>query len=155
MMLLPMSTRAGQRPNPVAAAAALVGAMLLIVSPFLVWGKVGVDLGIVSGSVSQTGMDSGYGWITIVLGVAVAGLLMAWAAGVPRRWVRAGWLVLGVGAAALTVYELAQVHDCALDLFDECAATPDWGPGLFVALAGAVATVIAAGLGRIGRGTTG
>jgi hypothetical protein len=140
-----------ERPNAVAGAVALVGAMLLIVSPFLVWGKVEVDLEVISGTVSQTGMDSGYGWITIVLGLAVAGLLMAWAAGVGRRWVRAGWLVLGLAAAALTVYELAQVHDCALDLFDECAATPDWGPGLFVALAGAAAAVVAAGLARIGR----
>jgi hypothetical protein len=129
--------------------------MLLIVSPFLAWGKVEVDLGVISGSVSQTGMDSGYGWITVVLGVATAGLLMAWAAGIPRRWVRAGWLLLGIGAAALTVYELVQVHNCALDLFDECAATPDWGPGLFVSLAGAAATVVASALAGMRRGGSG
>jgi hypothetical protein len=135
----------------VAAVAALAGAGLLLVSPFLVWGQVEVDLGIVSGTASKTGMDSGYGWITLVLGLAVAGLLVAWYLGVPRPLVRAGWIVLALGTAALTVYELTQVHDCALDLFDECAATPDFGPGLFMALGGAVATLVAAALATAGR----
>jgi len=136
--------RRRSRPSTVAIVAAAVGAVLLIVSPFLVWGKVEADLGILSATVSSTGIDSGYGWITVALGLAVAGLGIAWWIGLPRVAAVSGWLVLAVGAAALSVYELTQVRDCALDLFDECVATPTFGPGLFVALAGAAVTVVAA-----------
>jgi O-antigen ligase len=132
------------RPSAVATIAAAVGAVLLIVSPFLVWGKVEADLGIISATVSATGMDSGYGWITLVLGLAVAGVAIASWAGMSRRAAASAWLAIAVVAAGLTVYELTQVHDCALDLFDECVATPTYGPGLFVALAGAAATLVAA-----------
>jgi hypothetical protein len=133
---------------------ALVGAALLAISPFLVWGKVEADLGVVQATISATGMDSGYGWITLVLGLAVAGLLVAWWSGAPRAVARWGWLLLAVAAAALSAYELTQVHDCALDLFDECIATPKFGPGLFVALAGAAATLVAGVVAWVRPSTT-
>jgi len=133
-----------RRPSTVAIVAAAVGAVLMIVSPFLVWGKVEQDVVIGTLTVSKTGIDSGYGWITLVLGLAVAAFGVAWWLRAPRRAAATGWLVLAIGVAALSVYELTQVHDCALDLFDECVATPTFGPGLFVALAGAAATLIAA-----------
>jgi len=133
-----------RRPSTVAIVATAVGAVLLIVSPFLVWGKIEQDVVIGTLTISKSGMDSGYGWITLVLGLAVAGFGVAWWLGAPRQAAATGWLVLAIGAAALSAYELTQVHDCALDLFDECVATPTFGPGLFVALAGAAATLVAA-----------
>jgi hypothetical protein len=123
--------------------------MLLIVSAFLVWAKVDI----VIGTVSQTGMDTGYGWIDVLLGLAAAALVMAWAAGVPRKVVRIGWLVLGLGTAGLTAYELSSATDCAFFFseLDQCLANPQYGPGLFTAMAGAVAIVVAAALARPGR----
>lgn len=128
---------------------------MLVISPFLVWGKVEADIGILSATISATGMDSGYGWITIVLGLAVAGIAAASFASLPRAAARWGWIGLAVAAAALSAYELTQVHDCALNLFDECVATPSFGPGLFVALVGAAVTLLAGVMARIRPAATG
>jgi hypothetical protein len=129
----------------------LVGAVLLVVSPFLVWGQVDI----VVGTISQTGMDTGYGWITLVVGLAVAGLAAAWFGGANPRLVRVGLLLLALGAGGLTAYELSRARDCALfvDAIDECVGTPTYGPGLFVALAGTVVTLVAAALAWRGRPT--
>jgi hypothetical protein len=131
-----------KRPPAIALGAALLGAALLALSPFLVWGKVDILIG----TISQTGVDAGAGWIHLALGVAVAALAAGWLAGAPATLVKIGWLVLGVVAGALVFYELSRVHDCAffIDQLDECVATPSYGPGLFVALVGAAATVVAA-----------
>jgi hypothetical protein len=140
-----------KRPPVIAVGAALLGAALLALSPFLVWGKVDVLIG----TISQTGVDAGAGWIHLALGVAVAVLAVAWLAGAPGKVVKIGWLVVGVVAGGLVFYELSHVHDCAffIDEIDECIATPSYGPGLFVALAGALVTLAATGLTLLDRDT--
>ena len=138
-----------KRPSAVAVGAALAGAALLALSPFLVWGQVDVLVD----TISQTGIDAGAGWIHLALGVAVAALAAAWFAGAPVRVVQVAWLVLGIAAGALVFYELSHVHDCAffVDVIDECVATPSYGPGLFVALGGALLTVAAVPLTLLNR----
>jgi len=130
------------RPPGAAVLAALAGAALLVVSPFLVWGKVDI----LSGTISQTGIDAGAGWVHLAVGVGVAALAGAWLAGAPARVVQVGWLVLALGIGALTFYELTRVHDCAffVEEVEQCVASPSYGPGLFVALVGAGLTVVAA-----------
>jgi hypothetical protein len=135
------------RPPAIALGAAFVGAALLVISPFLAWGKVDIIIG----TVSQTGMDAGVGWVHLVIGLAVAGLAAAWLAGAPARVVQIGWLILAVVAGAVTFYELTQVHDCSffIEEIEECVASPSYGPGLFVALVGAAATAVAAVVGLL------
>lgn len=164
-------------PGSGAVVAAALGALLLIVSPFLVWGTLDFQIG----EVSETGMSSGYGWITVLLGVLVAAVLVAWWIGLPRKLARVGWLVLAVVAAGVTVYELTQVQEAPADFFAEVSTAADeigvdslfdelgieeeidlqdvmgeaitdvsYGPGLFVALAGAASTLGAAAAGGVG-----
>src|SRR5205085_12018042 len=86
------------RPSTVAAGAALVGAALLGVSAFLVWGSLDIKIG----TISEKGTDSAAGFAVIALAVAVVALLVGWFAGLPARFVRIGWLLFGLGAVGLS-----------------------------------------------------
>src|SRR5207302_6702963 len=86
------------RPSPVAVVAALVGAALLVVSAFLVWGSLDIKIG----TISEKGTDSAAGAAVIALGIAVVVLLAGWFVGLPPRFVRAGWALFGLGAIGLS-----------------------------------------------------
>jgi hypothetical protein len=152
-----------------AAACALIGAVLLVVSAFLVWGSL--DLSVAS--VSESGMDSAAGPAVIALGVGVAALLFGWFAGLPRKFVRGCWALFGIGAIGLSIYALIQIQNAPADFFSDVTAgiedaglddllgeigidtgdvtdiaeeivSVDYGVGVFVALAGGIATLVAA-----------
>jgi hypothetical protein len=93
--------------NRVGLAMALLGALALLVSPFLSW----ADFDFVVGTVSKTGIDAGDGWITVVLALAVAAAVVwGWRAG-PARVTALALGAAGILAAALTAVELATVRD--------------------------------------------
>jgi hypothetical protein len=157
------------RPSPVAVGAALIGAVLLVVSAFLVWGSLHVQAPL-SPSFSEKGTDSAAGLAVIALGVGVLALLIGWFAGLPPRFVRAGWGLFGVGAIGLSVYALIQINSAPGDFFNNLGVSDflsnvgldqgdvtdiaksissvDYGAGVFVAMAGGVATLIAALMAR-------
>ena len=164
------------KPNSVSAAAALVGAVLLVVSAFLVWGSLDIKIG----TISEKGTDSAAGVAVIALGIGVAGLLLGWYAGLPRGFVRAGWALFGVGAIGLGVYALIQINNAPADFFSDVSSaikesglndligeigldandlsgvaskivSVDYGPGVFLAIAGGVATLVAAIVGQGGQ----
>jgi len=157
------------RPPPVAIGAALLGAVLLVVSAFLVWGSLDIKIG----TISEKGTDSAAGAAVIALGVAVVVLLVGWLAGLPPRFVRAAWALFGLGAVGLSVYALIQINNAPADFFSGVSSaikdsgissvlgeigidqgsvsdigskivSVDYGPGVFVALGGGVATLVAA-----------
>ena len=161
------------RPSTVAAGAALVGAALLGVSAFLVWGSLDIKIG----TISEKGTDSAAGFAVIALAVAVITLLVGWFAGLPARFVRIGWVLFGLGAVALSIYALIQINNAPADFFSDVSSaikdsglsgvlgeigidqgtasnvaskivSVDYGPGVFVAMAGGVATLVAALAGR-------
>ena len=164
------------RPAPPALAAALVGAALLVVSAFLVWGSL--DIGI--GTISEKGTDSSAGVAVIALAVGVIAVLVGSFAGLPRQFVRGAWALFGVAAIGLGIYALIQINNAPADFFSgvnsaikdsgvggvlgqlgisdqtvkHAAAqitSVDYGPGVFVAIAGGVATLVAALAGGAGR----
>src|SRR4051812_33208779 len=164
------------RPSAAATAFAVVGAVLLIVSAFLVWGSLDIKIG----TISEKGTDSAAGLAVIALGVGVIALLIGWYAGLPRRFVRAGWGLFGIAAIGLSVYALIQINNAPADFFSDVSgsvkdsglsdvlgqigidqtdvsgvaskiASVDYGAGVFVAMAGGVATVVAALVGRRDR----
>src|SRR5437763_484484 len=161
------------RPSAAATAFAVVGAVLLIVSAFLVWGSLDIKIG----TISEKGTDSAAGLAVIALGVGVIALLIGWYAGLPRRFVRAGWGLFGVAAIGLSVYALIQINNAPADFFSDVSASikdsglsgvlgeigidqgdasdvaksivsVDYGAGVFVAMAGGIATLVAALAGR-------
>jgi hypothetical protein len=162
-------------PSAVAVGAALVGAALLVISAFLVWASLDIKIG----TISEKGTDSAAGLAVIALGVGVVVLLAGWFAGLPGRYVRVGWGLFGLAAIGLSVYALIQINNAPADFFSDVSASikdsglsgvlgeigidqsdvsgvaskivsVDYGAGVFVALAGGVATLIAALAG--GRG---
>jgi hypothetical protein len=166
------------RPSPVAAGGALFGAVLLVISAFLVWGSLDVKIG----TVSEKGTDSAAGLAVIALGVGVAALLACWFAGLPSRFVRAGWALFGLAAIGLSIYALIQINNAPANFFSDVSTgikdaglrdvlgqigidqsdvsgvaskivSVDYGPGVFAAMAGGVATLVAALVGG-GRETT-
>jgi len=141
----------------------------LIVSAFLVWGSLDINIG----TISEKGTDSAAGLAVIALGVGVLALLIGWYAGLPRRFVRAAWGLFGIAAIGLSIYALIQINNAPADFFSEVSAgikdsgvggvlddigidqggvsnvasqivSVDYGIGVFVAMAGGVATLIAA-----------
>jgi hypothetical protein len=150
------------RPSPVAVGAALIGAALLVVSAFLVWGSLDIKIG----TISEKGTDSAAGLAVIALGVGVVVLLLAWFAGLPSRFVRAGWGLFGIAAIGIGVYALIQINNAPRDFFNNLGVTgllsdigidqsdvsdaaskivsADYGPGVFAAMAGGIATLVAA-----------
>ena len=157
------------RPSPPAAALAVVGGVLLVISPFLVWGSLDIKIG----TISEKGTDSAAGFAVIALGVGVLALLIGWYAGLPRRFVRAGWALFGIAAIGLSIYALIQINSAPSDFFSDVSAgindsglggvldqigidsgdisdvasqivSVDYGIGVFVAMAGGIATLIAA-----------
>jgi len=143
--------------------------VLLIVSAFLVWGSLDIKIG----TISEKGTDSAAGLSVIALGVGVLALLIGWYAGLPRRFVRAAWGLFGIAAIGLSIYALIQINNAPADFFSEVSAgikdsglggvlddigidqggvsnaasqivSVDYGIGVFVAMAGGVATLIAA-----------
>ena len=157
------------RPSTAALIAALIGAALLIVSAFLVWGSL--DIGI--GTISEKGTDSSAGVAVIALAVGVVAVLVGSFAGLPRRFVRAAWALFGLAAIGLGIYALIQINNAPADFFSgvngaikdsgvggvlgelgisdqtvKNAASQitsvDYGPGVFVAMAGGVATLVGA-----------
>jgi hypothetical protein len=163
----------------VAVGASLAGAAMLIVSAFLVWGSLDVKIG----TVSEKGTDSAAGLAVIALGAGVALLLVGWLAGLPPRLVRAGWGLFGLAAIGLSIYALIQINNAPADFFSGITSnlkdsglsdalgqigigggdlsnvakqivSVDYGAGVFVALAGGVATLIAALAARAGRAAT-
>lgn len=152
-----------------ATASAVVGAALLIVSAFLVWGSLDIKIG----TISEKGTDSAAGLAVIALGVGVIVLLLGWYAGLPRRFVRAAWGLFGVAAIGLGIYALIQINNAPAEFFSDVSSaindsglggvfgdlgidqgdvsdvasqivSVDYGIGVFVAMAGGVATLIAA-----------
>jgi len=153
-----------------------VAAVLLIVSAFLVWGSLDIKIG----TISEKGTDSAAGFAVIALGVAVLALLVGWLAGLPPRYVRAGWLLFGLGAVGLSIYAIIQIKGAPADFFSGVSSaikdsglngvlgeigidqgsvsdfaskivSVDYGPGVFVAMAGGVAALVAALAGRPSR----
>jgi hypothetical protein len=141
----------------------------LIVSAFLVWGSLDIKIG----TISEKGTDSAAGLAVIALGVGVLALLIGWYAGLPRRFVRAAWGLFGIAAIGLSIYALIQINNAPADFFSDVSAgindsglggvlndvgidqgdlsdvasqivSVDYGIGVFVAMAGGVATLIAA-----------
>ena len=162
-----------QRPSVAALAAALVGAGLLIVSAFLVWGSLDIKIG----TISEKGTDSAAGLAVVVLGVGVIALLLGWWAGLPPKFVRIGWALFGIAAVSLSIYALIQINNAPADFFSDVSASikdsglsgvlgeigvdrgdasdvasaivsVDYGAGVFVAMAGGIATLVAALAGR-------
>src|SRR5437016_7396056 len=161
------------RPSPVAVGAALVGAVLLVISAFLVWGSLDIKIG----TISEKGTDSAAGLAVIALGVGVVVLLVGWFAGLPSRYVRIGWGFFGLAAIGLSIYALIQINNAPADFFSDVSASikdsglsgvlgeigidkgdasdvastivsVDYGAGVFVAMAGGIATLVAALAGR-------
>ncbi|MBV8979638.1 MAG: hypothetical protein JO086_01940 [Acidimicrobiia bacterium] len=157
------------RPSAVALVAALAGAVLLVVSAFLVWGSL--DIGI--GTISEKGTDSSAGVAVIVLAVGVVAVLVGSFARLPRRFVRGAWALFGVAAIGLGIYALIQINNAPTDFFAGVTSaikdsgvsgllgnlgidqktvkdaasqivSVNYGPGVFVAMAGGVATLVAA-----------
>jgi hypothetical protein len=168
------------RPSQIALVTALVGAVFLVVSAFLVWGTLDIKIG----TISEKGTDSAAGVAVIVLGVGILALLVGWFAGLPPTFVRVGWAFFGVAAVGLGIYALIQVNSAPADFFSNVTGAlkdsgiggalgelgidqgdlsnaaagivgVDYGPGIFLAIAGGVATVIAALLAGRGRGAEG
>ena len=150
-----------------------MGAALLVVSAFLVWGSLDIKIG----TISEKGTDSAAGLAVIALGVGVVALLIGWFAGLPPKFVRAGWGLFGVAAIGLSIYALIQINNAPADFFSDVSASikdsglsgvlgeigidrgdasdvastivsVDYGAGVFVAMAGGIATVVAALAGR-------
>ena len=98
-------------------------------------------------------------------------------AGLPARFVRIGWVLFGLGAVGLSIYALIQINNAPADFFSGVSSSikdsglsgvlgeigidqgtasnvaskivsVDYGPGVFVAMAGGVATLVAALAGR-------
>ena len=161
------------RPSPVAVGAALIGAALLVVSAFLVWGSLDIKIG----TISEKGTDSAAGLAVIALGVGVVALLIGWFAGLPPKFVRAGWGLFGVAAIGLSIYALIQINNAPADFFSDVSSSVkdsglsdvlsqigidqgdvkgvaskivsvDYGAGVFVAMAGGIATLIGAAAAR-------
>ena len=138
-----------KRPPTIALGAALVGAALLVIA-------------------------------VIALGVGVVALLVGWFAGLPPGFVRAGLGLFGIAAIGLSIYALIQIDNAPADFFSGVSgsvkdsglsdvlgqigidqtdvsgvaskiASVDYGAGVFVAMAGGVATVVAALVGRRDR----
>ncbi|MBV9410828.1 MAG: hypothetical protein JO148_04480 [Acidimicrobiia bacterium] len=164
-------------PSPIALGAALVGAVLLVVSAFLVWGTLDIKIG----TISEKGTDSAAGTAVIVLGVGIVALLVGWLAGLPPTFVRIGWALFGVAAIGLGIYALIQVNNAPSDFFSNVTSAlkgsgigdvlnqigidnndvsnaassivgVDYGPGIFLAMAGGVAAIVAAVVAGRGRG---
>jgi len=161
-----------KRPPTIALGAALVGAALLVISAFLVWGSLDIKIG----TISEKGTDSAAGFAVIALGVGVVALLAGWFAGLPPRFVRAGWGLFGIAAIGLSIYALIQINNAPADFFSGVSgsvkdsglsdvlgqigidqsdvsgvaskiANVDYGAGVFVAMAGGVVTLVAALVG--------
>ena len=139
-------------------ALALAGAGALAVSPFLAWAKGDA----VVASFTETGIDAGWGWITV--GTA---LLAALVAVVALRRSRPGpaWLALAalaLVAGGVTAYEFTAVRDSLRDAhhqatidvsedFSVDALTTRYGEGLYVSAAAAGVVLVGALLARDGR----
>jgi hypothetical protein len=150
----------------------LAGAALLIVSAFLVWGSLDIKIG----TISEKGTDSAAGLAVIALGVGVVLLLIGWLAGLPSRFVRGGWAFFGLAAVGLSIYALIQINNAPADFFSDVSSSlkssglsdvlgqigidqgdvqnvaskivsVDYGAGVFVAMAGGIATLVAAAVG--------
>jgi TRAP-type C4-dicarboxylate transport system permease small subunit len=106
------------RPNTAAVVAAIVGALLLIVSAFLVWGSLDIKIG----TISEKGTDSAAGLAVIVLGIGVLALLVGSFAGLPRGFVRGAWALFGVAAIGLGVYALIQINNAPADFFSDVSS---------------------------------
>src|SRR3954466_14389753 len=98
-------------PSAAATAFAVVGAVLLIVSAFLVWGSLDIKIG----TISEKGTDSAAGLAVIALGVGVIVLLIGWLAGLPPTYVRIGWAFFGIAAVGLSIYALIQINNAPAD----------------------------------------
>jgi hypothetical protein len=168
------------RPSAIAVGVALVGAALLVISAFLVWGSLDIKVA----TISEKGTDSAAGLAVIALGVGVVALLVGWFAGLPRRFVRAGWGLFGLAAIGLSIYALIQINSAPADFFSDASSSikdsglsgvlsdigidqgdaqgaaakivsVDYGAGVFVAMAGGIATVLASALASVRGGTSG
>src|SRR5256885_15599646 len=113
-----MADRRAQ-PSPVAVGAALIGAVLLVVSAFLVWGSLDIKIG----TISEKGTDSAAGLAVIALGIGVIALLIGWFAGLPARYVRIGWGFFGIAAVGLSIYALIQMNNAPADFFSDVSAS--------------------------------
>src|SRR3954468_16064711 len=107
------------RPSTLAAGSALAGAVLLVVSAFLVWGSLDIKIG----TISEKGTDSAAGLAVIALGVGVVVLLAGWFAGLPSRYVRIGWGFFGLAAIGLSIYALIQINNAPADFFSDVSAS--------------------------------
>jgi hypothetical protein len=142
------------RPRTAATGLAVVGAVLLAVSPFLSWADFRAPLGV---SGSETGMDAGDGWITLALAaVAVVGIAFA----VWRRPTGSPaflWAAAGAAAAVVTGVEFATVRDRFGDVHRSIQGavedvigvgadpvTKSFGVGLYVSAVGATLVLAAA-----------
>ena len=118
--------------------AMMVGGALLAVGSFLAWVTVG--------PASQSGMDGGDGWFTLVAGATFA--LLGYFAYTGRSYpMWLGWLALAVGAAVAII-----------DYFDIKSSIDDFGEGsvgigMWAMLAGVVIGIIGLVIGR-GEGST-
>jgi hypothetical protein len=113
--------------------AMIVGGALLAVGSFLAWVTVG--------SASQSGIDGGDGWFTLVAGAAFALLgYLTFAGRSYPMWL--GWVALAVGAAVAIIDYLDITS--SIDDFGEGSV----GIGMWVMLAGVVIGIVGLVMGR-------
>jgi uncharacterized protein YqgC (DUF456 family) len=140
---------------------ALVGAAGLIISPFLAWAKGDF----VVGTFSETGIDAGWGWVTVAVGAIAALVVFAAWRGTAGR-VAPVLAVLALVAAGVTVYEFTSVRnelrdahkDASVDItedFSVDALTTSYGAGLYLSAVASGVVLIGAAFTRTGSNRQG
>ena len=138
-------------------AVAFAGAVALAISPFLPWAKGDF----VVDTFSETGIDAGWGWVTVAVGaLAALVILIAWRPG-PSRTGSIVLVLLALMAIGVTAYEFtavrAELRDAhkgaTVDVtedFSVDALTTSYGAGLYLSAVGAAAVLVGAALTRTG-----
>jgi hypothetical protein len=134
-----------------ALAITFAAAVALALSPFLPWAKGDA----VVASFTETGIDAGWGWVTVGAAALAAVIAIAAARGGLER---PAWLllaVLAIVAGAVTAYEFTAVRSSLRDAHSQAtfsfgeglsvdALTTSYGVGLYLAAAGSGLLFIAA-----------
>lgn len=116
------------------------GGIALVIGAFLPWLKVTAPF---IGTLERAGTDGGGdGWVAVAIGAVavVVGVLM-------QTKGLSSWIAIAVGAVAalVMVYEFSDVHD-RISSAPEMVSV-DYGMGLFLCIAGAIAVTVGGVLG--------